>query len=303
MADRAQTVFQKKSRSFSLAARFFSPATRDDVARLYQFCRYIDDLADDSAQGEPERLHHLEQLLGQGNAADDDDRIVADFLKLAKRRALPLQAARELVAASAADCGPRSLRGEDELIRFAYGVAGTVGLLMCPLLGADDAAAEPFAIDLGIALQLTNIARDVAEDADRGRFYLPAGWVAPETVQLARNEHDPGAIRAVDAAVEQTLQTADRYYESALAGHWFIPPRNRRAIFYALRFYRAIGQKLRQQGTGAWRGRTRLSLAGKVAVGCRAWPRYRAMLGSEWSQPLPPRHNRALQRPLQEAAS
>lgn len=294
-----QTLFKQKSRSFSLAARLLSPETRQAIALLYQFCRTVDDLADSSLEGQARQLQALGEALSPGSPAGKDPAIT-DFLKMAQRRKLPLQAARELVAASEADCGPRRIESEAELIRFAYGVAGTVGLLMQPLLGAEDPRATPFAIDLGIGLQLTNIARDVAEDAGRERFYLPADWVQPETIRRALREGEPGAVAQVDLAVEKVLHLADRYYTSALAGHWFIPARNRRAIFFALSFYRAIGRKMRRRGSAAWQKRTRIGLLSKLAIGIKAYPRYRALQKQDWTSAQPPQHEHSLHDPLSE---
>jgi phytoene synthase len=294
-----QTLFQKKSRSFSLAAKLFSAETRQDIARLYQFCRHIDDLADSSVEGEPERLKELARAL-ENEGLEPSDLIVDDFLALARDRKLPRPSAKELVVASAADCGPRKIETVDELIQFSYGVAGTVGELMRPLIGASDRRADPFAIDMGIALQLTNIARDVAEDASRERFYLPGEWVSPECIRKALNRQDQNSTQAVDTAIQRTLELAEKYYTSALAGHWFIPHRNRRAIFFALHFYRAIGLKLKSKGPGAFNDRTVLSLFEKLGVALRAYPTYRRYCSGDWAAKQAPPHEAALHRPLQE---
>lgn len=294
-----QSLFKKKSRSFSLAARLLSADTRRDIALLYQFCRTVDDLADSSFEGQAPALQAMAKAVSL-ETTECVHPVAADFLKLAQRRKLPLDAAHELVIASEADCGPRCIQTEVELIRFAYGVAGTVGLLMQPLLGADDSRAKPFAIDLGIGLQLTNIARDVAEDAGRERFYLPADWVQPETIRRALREGEPEAVGQVDTAVENVLHLADRYYTSALAGHWFLPARNRRALFFALSFYRAIGQKMRRHGSAAWQKRTRIGLLGKLATGLKTYPHYRSLQKQDWSSPQPPQHKRSLHHPLNE---
>jgi phytoene synthase len=299
MSDDPQTLFKRKSRSFSLAARFFSPDTQEAIARLYQFCRYVDDLADETAHGEPERRGRLRAKLSD-DPMQSDDPILKDFLELAQTHRLPLHAAAELVDASKEDCGPRNIQTEAELIRFAYGVAGTVGLLMQELLGARDAGAAPFAIDLGIALQLTNVVRDVAEDAARDRYYLPAQLATPEDIERALKTAEPIALQKVDAAVERVLQIADRYYASALAGHWYIPPRNRRAVFFALSFYRAIGTKLRHSESGAWRSRTQLGLFSKIRVGLAAYPNYRTLKAEAWSTKAPPLHESVLHTVLQE---
>lgn len=297
-----QSLFKKKSHSFSLAAQLLSVDTRRDIALLYQFCRTVDDLADSSLNGQVPELQAMAKAVNL-ETSECNHPVIADFLKLAQRRKLPLQAARELVAASEADCGPRRIQTEVELIRFAYGVAGTVGLLMQPLLGADDPRAKPFAIDLGIGLQLTNIARDVAEDAGRERFYLPSEWVRPETICHALRKGDPKAVEQVDLAIEKVLRLADVYYKSALTGHWFIPARNRRAIFFALNFYRAIGQKMRRQGSAAWQKRTRIGLLGKLAFGIKAYPRYRSLQKQDWSSAQPPKHECSLHNPLNESCS
>jgi phytoene synthase len=297
MPDDPQKIFERKSRSFSLAARLFSPGTRSDIARLYCFCRYVDDLADASARGEPERLDEIAETLGN-DATETNDPIVQDFLDLAKNRGLPMAAAYELVEALRADCGPRNILTEDSLKCFAYGVAGTVGLLMRPILGADDARAAPFAIDLGIALQLTNIARDVSEDAARGRYYLPAEWVAPAEIRSAVDDANPDAIAAVDKAVGSLLELAGKFYQSARNGHGFIPPRNRLAVYFALHIYEAIGLKIQRKGSGAWRTRIHLGLLEKLGVAFAAIPGYFRYKRLVWDQPHPPVHSAALHSPL-----
>lgn len=296
MPEDAQAVFEKNSRSFSLAARLFTPQTRADSARLYRFCRYVDDLADASQKGEPAYLAEIKNEL-EGNRTSDNP-ILKDFIQLADARGLSKSAAIELVEALRQDCGPCSIQNEPELIRFAYGVAGTVGLLMCPLLQCDDERAAPFAIDLGIALQLTNIARDVAEDATRSRFYLPTNWVSPKTIQAALQSGDSQAVAEVDQAVARILALADVYYQSARKGHWFIPPRNRLPIFLALSFYESIGKKLLRLGSGAWQTRTRLGLVEKITVALAATPSY-LKHRMTWDSKVAPTHTPELHRDLQ----
>ncbi len=288
----AQELFERKSRSFSLAARLFTKEMREAIARLYSFCRYVDDLADATEHGQPELLAEITEGLRAGTPQTGNPEL-KDFLELSKANGLPLQAAAELTEALRADCGACALQSKEELIRFAYGVAGTVGLLMRPLLGAKDVRAVPFAIDLGIALQLTNVARDISEDAARDRFYLPAEWVAPGTLREALDvgtAGTEGAVRKVDAAVQSLLGLASDYYESARRGFWFIPPRNRLAVFFAAEFYQAIGNKMERQGLASWRKRVRLGLFGKLRVAGAAFPRYLRMTRTEWSHAYPPLH-------------
>ncbi len=289
--------FAHRSRSFSLAARLFTPDARRDVVRLYRFCRYVDDLADAEAAGRPGELRALRRQLLEGGSPESDP-ILHDFLVLCRARQLPLGAAEQLLAASEADCGARQVESEAELLRFASGVAGTVGRLMQPIIGAEEVAATPFAIDLGIAFQLTNVARDIAEDARLKRVYLPRAWIAPETVYAAVETEEPGAVRAVDLAVERLLALAERYYESAGRGLWFIPRRNRRAVFLGLRLYRAIGLELRRRGSGAWLGRTYLSTFRKLALAALAYPELRKRERVEWTGQKAPIHDASLHESL-----
>jgi 15-cis-phytoene synthase len=298
--DESQKIFASKSRSFSLAARLFAGDIRGGIARLYRFCRYIDDLADSSNRGEPERLGEIADCFRSGQSQSNDP-IVQDFLELAATFDLPLEAAVELAEALREDCGPRSLNSKADLIRFAYGVAGTVGLLLRPILGGTDERAGPFAIELGIALQLTNIARDVAEDAARDRFYLPSEWVGPSTLRKALETLPPetnDAVRTVDEAVACLLHLASDYYASARRGLWFIPPRNRHAVYFAAAFYQAIGDKLLRQGSGGWRKRVHLGTLEKLIVAGAALPGYMRLRRSEWSRAEPPEHAAHLHTPL-----
>jgi phytoene synthase len=297
----AQQIFQAKSKSFSMAARGFSPTTRGNIARLYQFCRYSDDLADETELGKPEPLNAIAEIL-KGTRNCDADPVVNDFLQLAADHQLSRSVAAELIEALREDCGSRSIATQAELIRFAYGVAGTVGSLMQTLLGAHDPRAAPFAIDLGIGLQLTNIARDIAEDCERDRFYIPKDWVTPSVIRSALNSNEQKDIQAVDQAVTRLLDLASDYYTSALSGLCFIPLRNRLAVYFALTFYRAIGYELRARGSGAWTQRVRLSMGRKLFLSVISLPKYFSLNLSYWKQNSPPQHMEALHKSLNEIA-
>jgi phytoene synthase len=247
----------------------------------------LDDLADASALGETEALEQVIHELNPEVVATDP--LVLDFLGLASERGLSLQAATLLARALRADCGAREIDSEGELLNFAFGVAGTVGVLMCPVLGVEESNALPFALDLGIALQLTNIARDVVEDAGRKRFYLPRTWVEPGVIENAI-AGEVGAIQAVDAAIERLLNLAELFYESAFSGFWFIGARNRRAVFFASMLYREIGRSLLRMESGAWRKRRILSGVEKLKVSMRALRAHRTATTELWSIPHEPKH-------------
>ncbi|MFQ3578099.1 MAG: squalene/phytoene synthase family protein [Verrucomicrobiia bacterium] len=291
-----EAVFRRNSRSFSLAARLFARRDQAAIARIYRFCRYLDDLADDTQTGDAQALDRVRCIL-TGEIDVPPHSIEADFLALSKERRIPLPPALKLIAALCNDCGPRSIKSPEELIQFAYGVAGTVGELLRPVIDAQDDRAVAFAIDLGIALQLTNIVRDIAEDAARGRFYLPAEWVAPAVIQRALAAEE-NAVVSVDEAVQRMLQLSEKYYESARRGFAYIPYPNRRVVFLAAALYQAIGKKVNRLGSGAWRQRTVLTLFEKVAVLGRSLAEYRRWQQHEWAQNPEPRHDPGLHAAL-----
>lgn len=273
MHEQASTdVLAEHGRTFHFASRLLSERDAARAARLYRFCRYVDDLADEADdEWEARReLARVEQAL-DGRA---DDPIVDDFLALAAECSMPLAPARALIAGVASDLGPVRFIDEEQLLRYCYRVAGTVGLMMCAVLDVDEPDALPFAIDLGVAMQLTNIARDVAEDAARDRRYLPAtlvGSVEPE--QLV----DPGPeLRTTVAhAVARLLDEAERHYRSGEAGLVHLPRRARQSVWVAARVYREIGQRLRRRGFATWHGRAVVPTRRKVVVAGAALVRER----------------------------
>jgi phytoene synthase len=259
----SRNVLAKHSRSFSWASVFLPADRRDDAAVVYAMCRLIDDVADeaDDAERAEAQLGLLREEL-EGKRAPRP--LVEQFLTVVERRQMDVTYALELIEGVESDLGSVVFESDRELLRYCYRVAGTVGLMMCGVLGVDEKEALPHAIDLGVAMQITNICRDVLEDAERGRVYLPAtrlrdAGTTPEAV-LEGNADRAAVARVVD----DLLVMADRYYASADDGMRYIPARCRLAIVVASRVYRAIGVKLRSNGSDALAGRTIVGAAGKA---------------------------------------
>jgi phytoene synthase len=237
-----------RARSFRWASAFLSQAQRRRVAGLYAFCRAVDDLADaewaDAASSE-----ELDQLLRALAAEPDGEslwpRQYLWFRALCLECDISFDVVRELLLGMISDLDVVRVQSDRELVRYCYRAAGTVGLMMCSVLGVRDPRALRHAIDLGIGMQLTNISRDVLEDAEACRVYLPAErlaelGVAPE--DLVDGRADPEAVSLV---VDDVLTLAEGYYQSGDAGMRFLPPRARWAILIASRLYRGIGRRLR----------------------------------------------------------
>jgi phytoene synthase len=238
------------ARSFRWAAAFLSREQRRKVAALYAFCRVVDDIADGPG-ATPAGYRDLERLQSALETKPEREVLWPEryrwFRALCIECGIELDVVRELVVGMASDLRPVRLQSDRELLRYCYRAAGTVGLMMCAVLGVRDPRASRHAIDLGIAMQLTNIARDVLEDAQASRVYLPAGrlrlyGVEPE--DLVRGEADPEAVSLV---VGEVLTIAEDFYQSGDVGMRFLPPRARWAVLIASRLYRGIGRRLRRR--------------------------------------------------------
>ncbi|MEM1203002.1 MAG: phytoene desaturase family protein [Acidobacteriota bacterium] len=258
----AATIMAQRAKTFNFAARLLPREVRDEVAILYRFCRTVDDLADELPDPREGR-RWLDQVYADLGSGHSDLPPVADFLELARRRDVPREYARELVRGLRSDLGTVRFATVDDLVRYCYQVASTVGVMMCRLLRTTAPDAVLYAIDLGIAMQLTNIARDVREDLAEGRIYLPASWVSPSVVERGV-AGDAAASADTYGAVERLLTLAEDYYRSADIGIELLPPAARWAILTASRSYEAIGHGIRATGPGYWRKRVYTSTRLKV---------------------------------------
>ena len=254
----ADQVLSRKGKSFHWARRWMAPAHAARATRLYGFCRYVDDLADEggTGQGQDEEPRTALALVAQGIAAGaSQNPIVSDAVALMRECRISPALILTFIDGITSDLGTVRMADESALLRYCYQVAGTVGSMMCKVLGCDDPAALRHAVDLGIAMQLTNICRDVAADAVAGRRYLPAsliGDVAPHALVDPALPLQP----QLRACIDDLLDTADRYYRSGEAGLAHLPFGARCSILVAARVYRAIGTRLRQHDNAYWLART-----------------------------------------------
>ena len=262
----SKKILARHGKSFYWASLFLGPKLAERAAQLYQFCRFVDDLADGDLSERKESLEDIRaRLEGHSVAAGPE---IESFLQLASENDIPLIAARELLDGMLSDQTAVAFNSEAELLRYCHAVAGTVGLMMCRVLNCKDQRADSFAIDLGIAMQLTNIARDVLEDAKMERRYLPASWI---NVPASKISASNVACRApVASAIERVLDLAEEYYVSALVGIRLLPFRSRFSITVALRIYRQIGVLLQRRHLRWWDGRIYVPASEKVLLTLRS---------------------------------
>lgn len=264
----ARTALRQHGRIFSLANALLPHVYAERVETLYAFCRYVDDLAD-NARDFAAAHGALDAVRSALLTNQTDDPTVQALLDLCRQTVLPKFAALTLVEGVVRDLSVVRIASEPELLDYAWCVAGTVGVMMCAVLDVRDPRAIPFAIDLGIAMQLTNISRDVGSDARLGRRYLPATWVgdvAPEAIVMP-NEMQQAILRK---GTRRTLELAEIYYRSGESGLGYLPWRARLAILAAARMYRAIGQQVAQANYCSWDRRAALGLGEKCLHVARA---------------------------------
>jgi len=243
--DRCRDVARIHGRTFYFASRFLPAERRRAVHAAYAFCRVADDIVDRApATGLDAAARALDAWDAEIDAPTDP--IAVAFAAARAHYGIPVEPARELLAGVRMDLNPRRYATWDELRVYCYRVAGTVGLMAAPILGCRDEAALPRAVELGVAMQLTNILRDVAEDARMGRLYLPLADLAafgcdPEAVLGGR----PSGAFADLIAFE--IARARGHYESARAGIPALCPAGQLTTLASSHLYAKILNRIEEQ--------------------------------------------------------
>ncbi len=270
----ARDAIAKGSTSFALASKLFDRKTRERAWLLYSWCRRCDDIADGQDHGGPmstvdnphERLNFIQTMTERALAGDVTGEPAFDALALVVAECgIPHKWPRDLVQGFAMDADDFSPRTTTDLLTYCYHVAGVVGLMMAVIMGVDpdDQATLDHANDLGLAFQLANIARDIGEDADAGRCYIPATWLG--NADIPPGEHMKPAHRAAMARIGARLaEMAGGYEESARIGAKRLPFRSRWAVLAAAGIYGDIVREVALRGDQAWDHRVVTSKAGKL---------------------------------------
>lgn len=299
LVDYSREVIRAGSKSFAAAASLFDPETRASAYLLYAWCRHCDDEADGQTLGREqveltpaERRDRVDRLFAQTQAAlagdKVDEPVFQAFQAVAQRHRLPDSLAFDHLQGFRLDAEGAPVRSFDDLLTYCYHVAGVVGVMMAWIMGARDEATLDRACDLGLAFQLTNVARDVVEDAEAGRTYLPQGWLTEAGVPAAELTA-PDRRAAAHALAMRLVREAEPYYRSARWGMARLPFRSAWAVGSARGVYREIGRKLVREGPSAWEGRLSTSRFEKLwqvtrGFGAALW----AATIDQW-RPAPPR--------------
>ena len=237
-----QRLLYHGSRSFHIASRFLPPKLRESACGLYAFCRIADDLVDlgeDPKQALAELYRRLDLIYTGTPQNHSVDRVLSQIVT---DHQLPRGLLDALLEGFNWDTAERSYETLDDLCDYGARVAGTVGVMMAILMGVKDHATLARAADLGVAMQLTNICRDVGEDARAGRLYLPRDLMHEHGIDPEAFLRNPQPSPQLSAVLRRMLKEADRRYRQADEGIRQLPRGCRPGIFAARRLYAEIGK-------------------------------------------------------------
>lgn len=290
VVENATQAIEVGSKSFAAAARLFDEATRESAVMLYAWCRHCDDVIDGQELGHGQRegdrsngaalLAALESATRRACATNnntssntssnsealDTAPVFAGLAEVVRRHGIPECYPLEHLAGFRMDIDNYFYASLDDTLAYSWRVAGVVGVMMSLVMGNRKPETLDRACDLGMAFQLTNIARDVVEDAAIGRVYLPADWLAAVGI----DSRDPANLllpehrEALGRVAARLVDTAEPYYRSAVGGIADLPLRSAWSIATARGVYRDIGRQVKAQGAKAWDQRIATSRLDKL---------------------------------------
>ncbi|MBT6755482.1 MAG: squalene/phytoene synthase family protein [Gammaproteobacteria bacterium] len=215
-------IIYENSKSFYWASKFLPKKILKKVINIYAFCRLQDDLVDEGIKIEDSsELEELENIIKSYGVSKN---IISNLMEGIN-----------------SDKNFKRFKDNSELLRYCYKVAGVVGLMMIKALDIKQSEAKYFAIDLGMAMQLTNISRDIMQDYKKNRIYIPENTgINKDIISNMTSENE----KKIKKVVNQIILKSEIYYKSSLNGMRYIPIRSRLAILVSLRIYQGIGIKI-----------------------------------------------------------
>ena len=273
---KCRSITRYHAKTFYMATRFLPNHKQRGIFAIYSLCRYIDDLVDEAEDlVEEEKLSRADiekRLAGWKKKLQDtydgrahDNAILIAFADVLKRNDIPIEMPFELMEGVCMDLFKNRYETFDELYNYSFKVASIVGLMTSQVFGYESREALGYAVDLGIAMQLTNILRDVGEDLDRNRIYLPQEDLA--TFGVAEKElfnHDLND-RVIDLLQFQINRTR-RYYERSDKGIALLASDSRLPVYLARQNYSRILDKIEENDYNVFDMRAYLNATEKLSI-------------------------------------
>ena len=266
----ARRITAYYSKSFYFSARMLPKEKRWATYALYGFCRHCDNLIDTPRQRTETEIVREIQLLTEElqvayNTGESQHPIIRAFILVAKAYGIPIEYPLDLLKGVAMDVQQTRYKTFDELSLFCYRVAAVVGLMMTYVLGYKDKRAFGYAKQLGIGMQLTNILRDIKEDKDMGRIYLPQKDLA----RFGVSEQDileEKLTPQLKELMKFQVESADRYYAEAMPGISLLETESQYAIYSAAKIYRGILRKIEDHNYNPFLTRVFVPATQKIGI-------------------------------------
>ena len=251
-----RAIAKREAKNFYYSFVALPPARRNAICAIYAFMRNADDLSDNESFSREERRRQLDAWLGDWHLAREggatQDRVFIAVRNAAARFNIPFSLLDELVAGTTMDleaplsAAPDTYATFADLYRYCYLVASVVGLVCIRIFGYSDPRAEKLAEETGIAFQLTNILRDVAEDAERNRIYLPLEDLAAYDVSIEQIvHHSKGSLQVNERELLKSIaERAEAYYQSAQQLLPLIDVESRPALWVLVSIYHALLRRI-----------------------------------------------------------
>ena len=291
-------ILRQNGKSFYWAGKLLPKKYLIRCAELYSFCRLLDDIADTKTKDKNLiKLNNILNLFKKNDyqKLEENNIYVPSYLKnceLAKSKII------DLMHGLIFDQKLVRIKSEKELILYCYRVAGTVGVLMCIALECKNKNSFNFAIDLGIAMQLTNILRDIEEDAKLNRRYLPGKFInnlTPKEILILTTDHNHSNHSILKDAIKKILLISELYYKSGNKGLVFLNLKFRIAISIASNVYREIGVKLKKNKFIWYKGRIYTTNFEKLKLTLKTFIKISQLFTLKF-----PKHNQSLHKHLKE---
>ena len=260
----SSTDLKSEGKSFYWASFFLPKNSKKNAGILYSICRYFDDIADKNSEDQTNYLKSsIEEIKNNKNNK------INVFLKKNK---INNSIFIDLIEGLILDQKKIRIQNKEELIKYSYHVAGTVGLMMSKIIGVKHKNASKSAIDLGIGMQLTNIARDVYEDSKMKRIYLPSNWIPNISLKNLNDVHEFSSENdiKISNAINKLISLSEKFYINGFAGLKYIPFSTRLGIFIAANVYRGIGIKIKFSKKKYFRERVYLNSLEKFLITIRS---------------------------------
>ena len=255
-----------RAKSFYFASLFFDKKIQKDVNDLYMFCRYIDDLVDSPTFKKKkikDKLKYLKQCLKKKSSQDP---IINKFIIIMNRYNIRVSTPLYLISGIFDDLKKVNISSFNELFFYSYKVAGTVGLMMCKIMKTNNIKHNLKGIQLGIAMQITNICRDIKEDLKRDRIYFPKTYRSFKFKNCNEILSDTSLQKKFSRDIKRLMKDSDNLYANSWNAILELPLRYRIPIAIAANLYQSIGFKIKKNNFNIWHERIYLNLSEKVII-------------------------------------